>query len=255
MLTAGKAAASATFGLVLLHGRGAGSRDIMVFGEALALPDLALTAPEAAGLSWWPTSFLAPTPQMEPYVQNGLSQIDAAIQSYTKAGLPLSRIGLLGFSQGSCLVSEYLARSSASLGFGMVLSGGLVGTADTSKEPNTALYGFGDKVMDYNTNLSGTQIYMSCHASDPHIPHKRFADSATVLRGLGAAVEDRTKPGQGHGIDQTDVAAVRKMLNVPSLYNSDANVTRADLWRQRVHRVAPDSRAALQHHRAVTQPA
>ena len=214
MLAAGRDAASASFGLVLLHGRGAGARDIMGFGAALALPDLAMTAPEAAGLSWWPTSFLAPAAHMEPYVQTGLAQIDTAIDGFTKAGLPLSRIGLLGFSQGSCLVSEYLARSGAGLGFGVILSGGLVGTADATNAPDPALYGHGDKVMDYATDLSGTQIYMSCHASDPHIPHKRFTDSAAVLRGLGARVEDRTKPGQGHGIDEADVSAVRKMLNV-----------------------------------------
>ena len=38
MLTAGQSAARATFGLVLLHGRGAGARDIIGLGEALALP-------------------------------------------------------------------------------------------------------------------------------------------------------------------------------------------------------------------------
>jgi predicted esterase len=149
-------------------------------------------------------------------VQTGLSQITAAIDGFTKAGLPLSRIGLLGFSQGSCLVSEYLARSGVGLGFGVVLSGGLVGTADAAHTPDPALYGYNDKVMDYITDLSNTQVYMSCHANDPHIPHKRFADSAAVLQGLGARVEERTKPGQGHGIDEGDVAAVRKMLNVPA---------------------------------------
>lgn len=215
MLTAGHSAASAGFGLVLLHGRGASARDIMGFGEALALPNLAMTAPEAAGLSWWPTSFLAPAAGMEPYVQAGMAQIDAAVEGFTKAGLPLSRVGLLGFSQGSCLVSEYLARKGTGLGFGVVLSGGLVGTADAQGAPDPALYGYDDKIMDYDTRLSGTQVYMSCHASDPHIPHKRFADSAAVLRGLGAAVDDRTKAGQGHGIDAADMAAVRKLLNVP----------------------------------------
>lgn len=217
MLTAGRAASSATFGLVLLHGRGAGARDILGFGEALALPNLAFTAPEAAGLSWWPTSFLAPTAQMEPYVQSGMAQIDAAIAGLTDAGLPLSRIGLLGFSQGSCLASEYLARKGAGLGFGIVLSGGLVGTADASSEPDTALYGYCSKLMEYDTDLSGAQIYASCHQSDPHIPHKRFTDSATVLRGLGADVEERAKPGQGHGIDAGDMAAVRKLLNTPTV--------------------------------------
>ncbi|MEM6486578.1 MAG: hypothetical protein AAF662_16535, partial [Pseudomonadota bacterium] len=50
--------ASATFGLVLLHGRGAGARDIIGLGEALALPDLTFVAPEAPGRSY----LLCPAP-------------------------------------------------------------------------------------------------------------------------------------------------------------------------------------------------
>ena len=214
MLTAGRPPSAAQFGLVLIHGRGAGARDIIGLGEALALPDLAFAAPEAPGLSWWPTSFLAPAAQMEPFVDAGLAQIDAAIAEFEEAGLSRERVGLLGFSQGSCLAAEYLARKGEGLGFGFILSGGLVGIADAESGSNAALYGFGDKVLDYDTALPGTQVYMSCHAGDPHIPHKRFLDTVAVLRGLGAKVEDRTKPGQGHGIDEADVAAVRKLLNV-----------------------------------------
>ncbi|MEE4188331.1 MAG: phospholipase [Roseobacter sp.] len=214
MLTSGRSAASASFGLVLLHGRGAGARDIMGFGEALALPDLAFVAPEADRLSWWPTSFLAPTLQMEPFVRAGMAQVDTAVAALTEAGLSRDRIGVLGFSQGGCLAAEYLARNGSGLGYGVILSGGLVGTADANTGSNAALYGFGDKLLSYETLLPRTQVYMSCHANDPHIPHKRFMDTVAALRDMGAKVEDRTKPGQGHGIDEADVAAVRKTFNV-----------------------------------------
>ncbi len=214
MQHAGQNPRAASFGLVLLHGRGAGASDIIGLGEALALPDLALIAPEAPGRSWWPTSFLAPSDQMEPYAQAGLSQVDAAIRTLSEGGLPRKRIGVLGFSQGACLAAEYLARRGTGLGFGFILSGGLIGTADADTGPNAALYGFGDKVLNYDTNLSGTQIDMSCHAEDPHIPHRRFADSAARLQQAGAYVSARTKPGQGHGIDEADIAKVRKLLNV-----------------------------------------
>lgn len=184
----------------------------MGLGNALALPDVSLIAPEAPQLSWWPTSFLAPSAQMEPYVQAGFDQIDTAVATLQDSGLPRDRIGLLGFSQGGCLTSEYLARKGAGLGFGFILSGGLVGTADQG-ESDAALYGFADKAVEYLTEISGVQVYMSCHEQDPHIPHKRFSDTATVLQRLGATVEHRTKPGAGHGIDEGDVAAVRKLLN------------------------------------------
>jgi phospholipase/carboxylesterase len=35
------------------------------------LPDVALAAPQAPGMTWWPTSFLAPAAQMEPFVERG----------------------------------------------------------------------------------------------------------------------------------------------------------------------------------------
>ena len=216
MLSGGKTPTSATFGLVLLHGRGAGAHDIMGFGDALALPDLALLAPEAAGLSWWPTSFLAPAEQMMPYVGAGLAQVDAAVKAFEAEGLPRNRIGVLGFSQGGCLALEYLAREDAGLGFGVALSAGLVGKADVGA-PEPALYGHANKAFDYATNLSGTFVYMSCHEADPHIPVKRFADSAKVFEVLGATVTARAKPGQGHGIDEADIAAIRKLLNVASV--------------------------------------
>lgn len=216
MLTGGKTPSQAAFGLVLLHGRGAGAADIMGFADALALPDLALIAPEAKGLSWWPTSFLAPEAQMQPYVDAGLAQVDQAVKALEAGGLPRHRIGVLGFSQGGCLALEYLARMGAELGFGVALSAGVVGKSDAGA-PDPALYGHADKTLDYATDLTGTSIYMSCHEADPHIPLKRFADSTTVVEALGATVSARTKHGQGHGIDEADVVAVRKMLNVASV--------------------------------------
>ena len=216
MLTAGQSAARASYGLVLLHGRGAGARDIIGFGEALALPELALIAPEAPGLSWWPTSFLAPAAQMEPYVTAGLAAVDQAVAVLEAGGLTRDRIGVLGFSQGGCLALEYLARQGAGFAMGAGLSAGLVGTGDLDAAPTEALYGYGDKALDYDTNLSGVQLYTSCHAADPHIPHARFERSAEVMRDLGAEVEARTKPGPGHGIDAEDVAHLRAMLNQPA---------------------------------------
>ena len=214
MLRAGRDPAQASFGLVLLHGRGAGARDILGFAEALALPDLAFIAPEAKGLSWWPTSFLAPTMQMAPYVDAGLSQVASAVETFKHAGLAPAQIGVLGFSQGGCLALEYLAREGEGIGFGVALSAGLVGTGDIDGTSEPTLYDHQDKMFDYQGDLSGLTLYASCHTSDPHIPLKRFEDSVGVMAGLGASVDHRIKPGQGHGIDTEDVARVRQLFNV-----------------------------------------
>src|SRR3954464_11610184 len=58
--------ARAGLAMILLHGRGGSSQDMLALAEHLALPDIACVAPEAAGNSWWPQSFLAPIAANEP---------------------------------------------------------------------------------------------------------------------------------------------------------------------------------------------
>ena len=69
----------ATAGIVLLHGRGGSAADILSLMAHAALPDIAAIAPEAPGNSWWPTSFLAPSAQMDPFVSRALSQVTEAV--------------------------------------------------------------------------------------------------------------------------------------------------------------------------------
>ena len=66
--------ARARLAMILVHGRGGGARDMLALAERLALPDVACVAPEAAGNSWWPQSFLAPITANEPWLSSGLAE-------------------------------------------------------------------------------------------------------------------------------------------------------------------------------------
>jgi phospholipase/carboxylesterase len=200
-------------GLVLVHGRGATAEGILDLGHALALPDLALAAPQAPGMSWWPTSFLAPAEQMEPYVERGMAAIDAAIAALVDEGLDPGSIALAGFSQGGCLALEYAARRGGLRAvFG--LSAGLVGTGDAAGAATDALYGFGPKAFDYAARLDGVPVEITVHERDPHIPLTRARESETVFAGLGAKARLTVTPGAGHGIGPEAVATMRGHLNV-----------------------------------------
>ncbi len=208
----GASPARATRGLVLVHGRGGTGADILGLGEALGLPEIALVAPEAAGHSWWPTSFLAPSDQMEPYVDAGLGAIDKAIDALVEGGLVRERIALAGFSQGACLALEYAARRGGGLAvFG--LSGGLVGTGDAGEAADPNLYGFAAKRFDYDQRLDGVPTLVAVHERDPHIPLKRAEESAEVFRNLGAEVTFQVMSGAGHGIAAEGVGFMRAVLN------------------------------------------
>ncbi|MBE9638347.1 alpha/beta hydrolase [Salipiger mangrovisoli] len=213
MRRAGAPASKASAGLVLVHGRGSSAADMLGLGEALALPQVALLAPEAPGRSWWPTSFLAPSAEIAPWLDRGLAAVRNSIAALEEEGLARSAICLLGFSQGGCLALEFAAREGQGLSAVFCHSGALVGTGDDAGPPSEALYGFAPKRFDYPDHVDGLRIDMSCHERDPHIPLARFAQSTARLQELGADVTQRVYPGAGHSLRQEDVNALRGWLN------------------------------------------
>lgn len=72
---AGKALDQAKGALILVHGRGATAQSILTLAEELPHPDTAYLAPQAAGNSWYPCSFLAPIAHNEPGLSSGLALI------------------------------------------------------------------------------------------------------------------------------------------------------------------------------------
>lgn len=212
MRRAGAPTGRARSGMVMLHGRGGSAADILGLLDALALPEVAGIAPEAPGNSWWPTSFLAPSAQMEPFVQRGIDAVQAAVALLEAEGLMRDSIWLCGFSQGACLALEAFAREGGGLAGVFGLSGGLVGTGD-APGAQTGPGGFPDKQFVYPGRRDRAQVWISVHQNDPHIPLDRVIRSAEVLSGMGAQVNRATHPGAGHGILPTDLAALRQRLN------------------------------------------
>jgi predicted esterase len=195
--------------MVLLHGRGAGADEMLRLGAAIAPAGVAFFAPQAAGRSWWPTSFLAPMAQLQPWLGSALAAVDQAVAAARDEGWEDGRILLLGFSQGACLALEHAARSGGRHGSVFGLSGALVGTADAGESPVEDLHGHAPKRFDYQGGLNGRHIYLSGHQADPHIPLRRVRESADAFAALGAEVTTTIHPGSGHAVMQSDVAAVR----------------------------------------------
>ena len=185
-------------------------------GEALALPDVATIAPEAAGRSWWPVSFLAPMAELAPWLHGALEIVGGAVSTLEAQGLSRRAITVCGFSQGACLALEFAARHGASLSAAFGFSGALLGTSDAPGPTDDDHYGYGPKRFDYTHPLDGLIVDMSCHERDPHIPLARFRDSARVLETQGAAVTSRTYPGPGHSLTEDDIAALRRHLDEPA---------------------------------------
>ena len=59
ILRRGPEPARARLAIICLHGRGASAEDILTVADELELDDVAYLAPQAAGNTWYPYSFLA----------------------------------------------------------------------------------------------------------------------------------------------------------------------------------------------------
>ena len=184
--------------MILVHGRGATAESILELSRVLVQEGFAFLAPQAAGGTWYPQSFLAPIAMNEPGISSGLSVIDSLVASVVAAGIPAERTMLLGFSQGGCLASEYVARHGRRLGGLAALSGGLIGPDDTPR--------------DYPGSLDGTPVFLGCSDVDFHIPRERVELTAEVLRRMGADVDIRLYPGMGHTVNGDEIEAVRGMM-------------------------------------------
>jgi len=184
--------------MIMVHGRGASADDILSLADELQQPHFAYLAPQAAGNTWYPHRFLAPLESNEPYLSSALAKIASLLALVQLAGIPLERTILLGFSQGACLASEYVARNAQRYGGVAVLSGGLIGPDGTRR--------------DYPGTLGGTPIFLGCSDVDFHIPKERVRHSAEVLKRLGANVTERLYPQMGHTINQDELDFVKSMM-------------------------------------------
>ncbi|WP_084777831.1 alpha/beta hydrolase [Natrialba sp. SSL1] len=203
LVTAGTELESADAAMVLVHGRGATARSIIQMGSEVHRDGLALLAPQAQRNEWYPNSFLAPVESNEPGRTSGLQAISDAIEVANEAGVSTDRILVLGFSQGACLASEYVARNPQRYGGLAALSGGLIGD-----EIEVADYLGGETAAD----LDGTPAFLGCSDVDPHIPEERVHETASVLEELDADVDTRIYEGMGHGVNEDELEAVASMV-------------------------------------------
>jgi predicted esterase len=201
VLHIGLAVADARLAAILVHGRGASAEDILTLAAELAATDVAYLAPQAAGHTWYPYSFLSPIPQNEPGISSGLAVIGGLIERLGTESISPDRIVLMGFSQGACLTLEFAARHAQRYGGVAALSGGLIGPPGT--------------LRDYPGSLDGTPVFIGCSDIDPHIPLDRVRESAEVMRRMGAVVDERIYPGMGHTVNRDELDAVNALLGVP----------------------------------------
>ncbi len=199
VVTEGRSLEEADAAMVLVHGRGATPESIVRLAGQLDAPNFAFLAPAAAQRTWYPQSFLAPIEENEPYLSSALELLGSVVERVTKAGLGAECVMLLGFSQGACLTSEFVARHPSRYGGVAALTGGLIGPDGTPR--------------NYSGSLDGTPVFLGTSDSDPHVPKARVDETAEVLTQMGAQVTKRVYPGMGHTINDDELSHVQQMVD------------------------------------------
>jgi len=199
ILHAGPAPEQAAVTLILVHGRGASAQSMLPLYEEMGVATIAAIAPQAAGYTWYPYSFLEPMELNQPYLDSALRRLGSIVDDLLARGVPAERIGLLGFSQGACLSLEFAARNARRYGAILGLSGGLIGPPGTPR--------------NYPGSLVGTPVFLGCSDVDPHIPRERVTETGDVLARMGATVDMRIYPGMPHTINDDELDACRTLLH------------------------------------------
>jgi phospholipase/carboxylesterase len=182
----------------MVHGRGATAQSILAMSAEIGVDDVVYVAPQAAGRTWYPQSFLQPVAANEPGRTSGLRRIGAILDDFEAAGIPPERTVLMGFSQGACLTTEYAARNPRRYGGVAALSGGLIGPSVD--------------VAAYEGSVEGTPVFLGCSDVDPHIPEQRVHETRKVFEHLDGAVTEQLYPGMGHTVNEDELNHVRALV-------------------------------------------
>lgn len=186
--------------MIMIHGRGASAQSILGLSKEFSNSEqITFIAPQASNHTWYPYSFLVPKEHNQPGIDSGLQVIADIISKLEKKGFTKENIFLLGFSQGACLTSEFIAQNPAKYAGLIALSGGLIGETITFDS--------------FSGNLDQTPVFFGCSDIDAHIPKERVNDSEMVFNKLKAKVTKRLYPGMGHLVNENEITFINEMIS------------------------------------------
>jgi phospholipase/carboxylesterase len=184
--------------LIMLHGRGSTSEDILSISKRLNIPGYALIAPQAADRTWYPYSFMAPVEENEPWLTSAVDVVAQTVQMVVSNGVKAEKIYFLGFSQGACLTLEFTARNAQRYGGIVAFTGGLIGR---EIEP-----------VNYKGDFKGTPVLMTTGDPDFHVPLERVNTSVEYFKSMSAKVTAKVYPNRPHTISADEIELANRLI-------------------------------------------
>jgi phospholipase/carboxylesterase len=116
-------------------------------------------------------------------------------------GIPSENIFFTGFSQGACLLLEFITRNAKKYGGAVAFTGGLIG----------------DKIypQNYSGDFDRTPVFIGTSNPDPHIPVERVFATANIMKNMNADVTEKVYNDMGHTINEDEINQANKLIFSP----------------------------------------
>jgi phospholipase/carboxylesterase len=183
---------------ILLHRRGHAPGRMRDLAGAIGLLSWRCVFPSIEGESWYPGHLMDPIENNEPALRDVVDEIAREAARLEDEGFKPENVLIGGFSQGACVTAHYLSRHPVRHLAALILRGALPGEPGTSWPPAP--------------HLAGMPALLTGGRLDPFIPDERVSETAAWLHASGAAVRISVSDDPGHGMDDEDVAEVRKFI-------------------------------------------
>lgn len=190
-------------GLVVygVHGRTQSPEFLKELDARIGGEGISWTLPAAAENSWYPGKFMADTEANQPQLDQALSvveqQLGGLLRERDAGGPP---VVVLGFSQGACLLAEYLLTRQPSVDGVLLHTGGYLGP---EQRTFTAQRG---------SPLEEVQVELFCADQDPWVPLHRAKETASAFEGLAASTSLTVYRDGEHHINDHAVGRMRAYL-------------------------------------------
>lgn len=179
-----------------LHGRSQDAGFTKKTAQRLALEDTAWVMPKAPDKTWYPAGFMAPIDDNEPSLSHALEMVSAHLQTLANLNRP---VVLFGFSQGACLLSEYLSQEPQSVAGAVLHTGGYIGQDDRETDPSTQ-------------SLTGQEVLMLTSSQDSWVPLHRAQLTAELFQAKGASVDLEVYDDPEHHVNDEAIARIQTFL-------------------------------------------